>query len=195
MAPLKRLLNRENSRRRFAVVVALVVGSWYAVPRAITTIRFAGDAHIPTLSGDYSGFSAMLPVQNLQISKLHLGLPHNYSERNAFLRSVWLTPTRSFFGYRFQSKVWEASENFRTIAQGIFTDPEAFRPYIGPKLCGGFHADFLARYEDGSEQFTFMVCFGCHEILVFTPSGRRIVELNDWAYAKLSAAWQAEQIR
>ena len=32
-----------------------------------------------------------------------------------------------------------------------------------------------------------MVCFGCHEVIYFTPQGRLIEELGDDAYGRLKA--------
>jgi hypothetical protein len=39
------------------------------------------------------------------------------------------------------------------------------------KLCGGFHADFLLRWEGPGGTTEAQVCFGCHEVKIVGPGG------------------------
>lgn len=78
------------------------------------------------------------------------------------------------------------------VIQETLLDPGSFRPYSGPKLCGGYHADFAAclRASDGTE-YWFLVCFGCHEVLCFSGSHELHCEMESDAMVSLEQAWES----
>jgi|APTNR8051073442_1049403.scaffolds.fasta_scaffold02744_5 hypothetical protein len=182
---------RKWFRRPRWLIVCLLVGL-YAIPRLWTTVRFAGQAHVPDLDGDFARIDSLLPAADSQIASFHRGLPHNLSDPSAFLRAVWLSPTWSYHGYRFQFAEWRPSPAFRSVVQGALTQKRSFNTYGGPKACGGYHADFVAEFATSDGPVQFMVCLGCHEVLVFGPHGSSIVELSQTAYDSLLKAWRDE---
>jgi len=130
------------------MVIVVLVGI-YAGPRLWTTVRFAGTAHVPKLDGDFGRIEMLRPAEGSEITRFYRGLPHNFFDGQAFLRAVWLSPTRSFHGYRFEFGKWKPSPEFRAVAESVLTRKASFVPYHGPKMCGGFHADFLAEFKGG----------------------------------------------
>jgi hypothetical protein len=182
---------RRRLWRWWYIAIAVVVV--YATPRLIATLRFANLAHEPSVSGEFSQLDMLLPPASSTISRFHLGLPHNSLHSASFIRSVWLSFTKSYHGYLFHSEAWQPSPEFSVLTQRILTDKSTFRAYIGPKLCGGFHADFavILNAPDGTTEF--MVCLGCQEVLIFAPGGECIVELNEEPYRLLKEAWKQEQ--
>lgn len=178
-------------RRPRWLFVFLLVGL-YAIPRLWTTVRFAGQAHVPSLDGDFARIDSLLPTADSQIASFHRGLPRNFDDTSEFLRAVWLSPTWSYHGYRFQFSEWRPSPAFRSLVHGALTQKQSFEAYGGPKLCGGYHADFVAEFTTSDGPVQFMVCLGCHEVLVFGPRGSSIVELSKKAYNSILKAWRDE---
>ena len=175
------------------VLIVAALSLIYAGPRLSTTLRFAGRAHVPSLSGDFTRLDILLPPSSSTVSSFHLGLPHNYFASDEFLKSVWFTFTTSHHGYRFRSFAWTPSPRFADLVQRLFTEKSTFTPYGGPKLCGGYHADFAVQLDAPKRAVEFMVCLGCHEVLLFAPSGECIVELSDESYRMFTEAWKHEQ--
>ena len=59
-----------------------------------------------------------------------------------------------------------------------FADESSFRKWIGEKKCGGFHPDYavVATGDDG--EYTMLMCFGCHEILIIGPRSSMRCDMN-----------------
>ena len=41
----------------------------------------------------------------------------------------------------------------------------------GMKFCGGFHADFLLKWEHATGETQALLCFGCNEVKIYGPGG------------------------
>ncbi len=177
-------------RRPLWLIVLLAFGV-YVVPRLWTTVRFAGQVHGSSLDEDFTRIKALLPPSDNEISLFYRGLPHNYFEKPEFIRAVWLSPTRSHHGYRFQFPAWEPSSEFRAAVQTALTRTDSFDQYAS-KMCGGFHADFLAEFKTSEGKVRFMVCLGCGDVLVFSPQGSAVVGLSRDADDALQKAWRQE---
>ncbi len=75
-----------------------------------------------------------------------------------------------------QTMAPEWAERLRTT---VFA---AVREWSGIKLCGGFHADFLLKWDGEAGEVDAMICFGCQEIRLFGPTGELYGNLtNDGA--------------
>ena len=138
-------------------------------------------------------FRRLVPAKTASVVKAFSGLPHNYGDSEAFVQELWNSENQSIHGYRFYLEQLELSGGFRQIVHDLFTDKRTFTPYGGPKLCGGYHADFAIRFDDDGRQHWFLVCFGCHEILCFTNGAELISDIDSDAYKALLAAWITEQ--
>jgi hypothetical protein len=54
----------------------------------------------------------------------------------------------------------------------------SFRPFGGPKLCGGFHPDANIRVATQHGTVQILVCFGCGEALFIDGENRALVEIE-----------------
>ena len=185
--------------RRIAKIVAIVLillgvaAFLLRDSRIAAQIRFAGNAHVPSIDADFSNLSEVVPAKTASVVEVFPGLPHNFADSETFVQELWNSENQSIHGYRFYSEQLEFSDSFRKVVQDLFTDQRTFTPYGGPKLCGGYHADFAIRLDDDGQQHWFLVCFGCHEILCFTKGAELISDLDSDAYKALLAAWKTEQ--
>lgn len=48
----------------------------------------------------------------------------------------------------------------------FFQSARHFEPYIGPKACGGFHADYCVEWTVKHHRYYCLICFGCREVLL-----------------------------
>lgn len=159
-------------------------------PRLWTIWRFAGEAHVPSVDRQFGKLPKLLPARGSPLTDLHAGLAHNYQDRKQFTEEVWNSPTLSLHGYRFHAEPWEPADPlFPAIVLGVLTNPDAYRPYGGPKLCGGYHADFAAGFESAETRTWFLVCLGCSEVIIFTDHDELICELEPAAHRALVAAY------
>ncbi|MEO7676825.1 MAG: hypothetical protein ABIV39_08705 [Verrucomicrobiota bacterium] len=99
----------------------------------------------------------------MKIGKVLKGLPHNYFNEKKFVHELWNSSNISIHGYRFYKTPLESNKEFESVLYSLMTDQKSFTPYLGPKLCGGYHADFAVQFDD----FWYLVCLGCHEVLLF----------------------------
>lgn len=86
-------------------------------------------------------------------------------------------PSFKRLGESFYAAPLEATDELdrnlrRLVLQGV-------KVSRGVKLCGGFHADFLLRWQGPAGEAEALLCFGCHEV--------KIVGIGGALYADLSA--------
>lgn len=78
----------------------------------------------------------------------------------------------------------------QTTIVDVLSRTKSYRPYSGPKACGGYHADFAVRLESGGESAWFLVCLGCGEVLIYSKDGELICELDREAERRIEEAWK-----
>jgi hypothetical protein len=62
----------------------------------------------------------------------------------------------------------------------LCTERSLWRPWGGPKSCGGFHPDWRLVWKDAGSRFTVDFCFGCSEVKVYVDDALRMhCEMND----------------
>jgi hypothetical protein len=71
--------------------------------------------------------------------------------------------------------------------QKLIGDTETLVPFGGEKLCGGFHPDYCVSWAREETRFYALVCFGCHEIILFDGKTKLRYDINKAAYPKLTA--------
>lgn len=59
-----------------------------------------------------------------------------------------------------------SGERLRILNKSL-TRADVFAPFGGPKLCGGFHPDYLLEWKSQGKHYQALFCFGCHEIRWF----------------------------
>jgi hypothetical protein len=72
----------------------------------------------------------------------------------------------------------------QAIAKAM-TAKDAFEPWSGEKLCGGFHPDYCLQWHCGTEIHRALLCFGCHEVIYAGPKGSMRYDIGDNAYDEL----------
>jgi hypothetical protein len=55
----------------------------------------------------------------------------------------------------------------------------------GMKLCGGFHADFLLKWESATAETEALLCFSCSEVKIYGPGGSLYGDLAKEEYKTL----------
>jgi hypothetical protein len=154
-------------------------------PRILTIIRFSGKAHVPQVHSDFTALPHVAPTAGAKITHVYQGLPHNYFDSD-FNRAVLLTHNFTLHGYPFYSDKLTPDANTLDLVAKRLKDNSAYSSYSGPKLCGGYHADFVARFLDDNRRVDVLVCLGCEEVLLFSSDGNELIcELTEQAHNEL----------
>lgn len=137
-----------------------------------------------TLS-DLSGF--LVNVRSAQTLIVYEGLPHQMFENDVYLSELKRADIVRFETFPFYAAPLNVSAPEKSKLTEIVLGDDAHIPYKGPTRCGGYHPDYVLVWEHAGHKSGAMVCFGCHEVIYFTPQGRLIQELGDAAYGNLKA--------
>lgn len=108
----------------------------------------------------------------------------------AFLWSVWAEPTVTFHGYSFYKKIWSPEKAFVSEVANLLKSSSSFSPYSDGKACGGFHPDFIIRFEHGNIPIEMIVCTTCGEVLIFSQGQKGMVDLSARSYEQLQLLWE-----
>jgi hypothetical protein len=176
--------------RRAGLMLALCGALLVVDGRMAAMIRFTKQAHVPGLNDDFKLLPELLPQSRALLTELRTGLPHPFGEPKAFVRELWLKPNRSIKGYRFYKRPEDPTELVRAVMVDLLSQQGSFSPYIGPKQCGGYHADFAAKLEFGSKHVWLLVCLGCKEVLIYSDEKELICEMRREVVEKLEDAWR-----
>ena len=137
-----------------------------------------------TLS-DVSGF--LVNVRSAQTVAVYEGLPHPMFEDDIYLSELKRADVVRIETFSFYAEPLSVSPAEKSELTKIVLGDDAHIRYAGPKHCGGYHPDYVVIWDNAGHKSGAMVCFGCHEVIYFTPQGRLIEELGDDAYGKLKA--------
>ncbi|MES2594505.1 MAG: hypothetical protein V4662_04175 [Verrucomicrobiota bacterium] len=169
---------------KLALLAALL---GYAVPRLWMSFWFVGRLPL-NVQDDFAIVASILPKAGSSPARFHLGLPHAGHQPGKFLKELWLAPFANFHGHPFHFSTWAPPADFQEIVARTLTDPAAFIPYGGPKLCGGYHADLAVRFESSDGPIDLLLCFGCGDVLIYSPHGSRITYMSP-GFEVLEDAW------
>jgi hypothetical protein len=95
--------------------------------------------------------------------RVYEGLPHQNKEQALLKTELARRETIRLHGYPFYTPA-VAAKNDATLRR-ILANPSSFRPYTGPKTCGGFHPDYAVSWTTGGASSHLLICFGCGEAL------------------------------
>ena len=137
-----------------------------------------------TLS-DVSSF--LSNVRSAASVTVYEGLPHQTWDNAAYLDELKRADLVLFESFPFYDSPLRVSQQEKTRLTQVVLDGDAHVTYRGPKLCGGYHPDYAVVWERAGNKSGALFCFGCHEVIYFTPQGRLIQELGDTAYWRLKA--------
>ena len=157
--------------------------------RIVAQLRFSGTAHRPSFERDFSRLSSLLPAGESAVHRIHRGLAHPFHDEEEFARQLWQTPNRSILGYRFHDQQENLSADLKERMALVLSKPDSFHPYLGPKMCGGYHADFAVMLGGDGKERWMLVCLGCGEVLIRSDDGEVICDLEPLAEILLREIW------
>lgn len=114
---------------------------------------------------------------------LYEGLPRPSSGQEAYAQERMRTDIFFLGVHAFYKEPVSLSAVDATQLREIVAHKDSHLEYRGPKLCGGFHPDYVVMWNDGT--FGAMICFGCHEWGIFTPQDSYYEDIERSAYEKL----------
>ena len=112
------------------------------------------------------------------------GLPHQLVEHSSYLHERERTGTIEIGGYHFYKAPLPLSPAQVATLRAAALDSRSYRPYGGPKRCGGFHPDFALRWGDGRTAVYTLICFGCHETQTVDRKTCVLADLPDDAFGR-----------
>lgn len=95
---------------------------------------------------------------------LYEGLPHQMFESQSLARELATKETVKSGGFPFYAPRIDPSAPDARRLRDLLSADSSFKPYSGPKLCGGFHPDWLVEAETGDGATRALLCFGCSEV-------------------------------
>lgn len=130
-----------------------------------------------------SAFVAKL--QKIDSLRLFEGLPHQMFASQLHQQELRTKKTVSLHAFPFYEEILELREADAAQLTLIFRDRKSFKPFSGPKACGGFHPDYCLEWHGSQEIYQALVCFGCHEVMLFGPDVELYCEIGDKTWSLL----------
>ena len=172
-----------------SVVLVLLAAILLWDGRIVAQVRFSGIPHRPSFARDFSRLPALLPAGAPAVLRIHRGLAHPYHDKGEFARELWGMPNQSILGYRFHKEQENLSEDLKQRLADALSQPGSFHRYLGPKMCGGYHADFAVRLGGDGKDCWMLVCLGCEEVLIRSDDGELICDLEPLGATLLRDIW------
>jgi hypothetical protein len=113
------------------------------------------------------------------------GLPHQQSETTLLKSELASKPTVSHGGFPFYEKQVAVPPDVADLVRTTLEAPSTLVPWSEMKLCGAFHPDWLVSLRDGSTTKSYLICFGCHEVIVDTGAASTTFDIATDAYETL----------
>ena len=88
-------------------------------------------------------------------------------------------------GHGFYRRIVKVSANDKSRIKEILSDGTTFRPYEGPKLCGGFNPDFCIGLKGKEGTSQYLISFWCTEVKAYKGQLELYVELSDKGHVAL----------
>lgn len=96
-------------------------------------------------------------------------------------------PFVNHLGYTFHGSPLKPAPELAAQVLSICLNPENYRPYGGPKFCGGFHPDLCLDARNDFDSTTLMICFGCHEVILSDAGQNLKFEMDTESMRRLEA--------
>ena len=108
------------------------------------------------------------------------GLPHQSVEPVLLATELKRKDTTEIWNFPFYTPSIEATN--ADDLRKLLSNPASLAVYAGPKLCGGYHPDFCISWQAGKVKYYALICFGCHEIVLYDGKTSLIYDLETAAY-------------
>ena len=112
------------------------------------------------------------------------GLPHEHFERTLYAQER-AKPVKELLGYPFYPGAVELKAEDLAAVRAVLGDARNYERFLHEKKCGGFHPDWAFEWALGSDRFTVLICFGCHEVKLLGPGGESRHDFDDDAARSL----------
>jgi hypothetical protein len=110
------------------------------------------------------------------------GLPHQTRENALYRRELERADVIRIENFPFYAAPLAMSSRDVSRVTRIALSGDAHTRYRGPSVYGAYHPDYAVVWQNGGEKSGALICFGCHEVIYFTPRGRLIENLGEIAY-------------
>lgn len=107
------------------------------------------------------------------------GLPHDGWEVELYQSERKNKKTRKIHGYYFYEQALDFAEEDKALIRSLNTVEPLFVEWGGMKLCGGYHPDYAIEWQAKQGPYFALICFGCHEVKLFSPKGRLYCDIPD----------------
>jgi hypothetical protein len=169
------------SMKFISVILALVI---------ILSAR-AEDEKSPTIEASAIYRTTVAAAKSIVVFE---GLPHQRWDRELLAVEIQRKDTQKIWEYPFYAPS-VAATNADDLRQ-LLSRSDSIVVYGGPKLCGGYHPDYCISWQTGETIYYALVCFGCHEIVLYDGKTPLIYDLDEKAferYKKLLAVYEAKR--
>ena len=116
-------------------------------------------------SKNFTSLEEHLPPETPSV-EIYEGLSHPFFEKDQLIDEILFGSRKIIHGHGFESGKIESNEVTQAIEEELWSE-NAFSPWAGEKMCGGFHADYCLRWKDQGVRYDVMICLGCSEALLF----------------------------
>jgi hypothetical protein len=113
------------------------------------------------------------------------GLPHQLFAAELLEQELRTKKTVNVHAFPFYEEPLELKQADATELTLVFRDRKSFKSYHGLKACGGFHPDYCVEWHIGQEIDRALICFGCHEVMLFGSGSELYCDMADKASERL----------
>ncbi len=126
-------------------------------------------------------------IRNASSFSLYEGLPHQTREQDLLKQELAEKKVIRLRGFPFYERPLAISPDDSRILRELACDAGSFKSYSGPKRCGGFHPDYALAWKDGDAAYHLLVCFGCHEMKLYSPTDELYVDIQRNAFSRFES--------
>jgi len=121
------------------------------------------------------------------------GLPHPMWEKQALATESRRSETFENHDFRFYRPAMPLPQEAHSLLLDLVVSTSTYRPWGGPKACGGFHPDLLLRFTTHNGPVDLHLCFGCAEAMFFEGSSFILVDMKEGISDSLQQIQQAHR--
>ena len=174
---------RRKRWRKLAAIFILAFIAWRAWPvaAAFTGWNLQGAVVATPLSKFF-----LPPAQ--KPDEIRSGMAHPHFDAMNFAVQATFCPRSVRHGHSFWCNDPALPDEKAMQLAEILASPDTYKPWLGEKGCGGFHADWYLRWEDDYHGLhEVIICEGCHEALVYYHGGFIRCDLSKQGYERIQA--------
>ncbi len=157
----------------------------------VTLSANANDENAPTIEASDVYRTTVAAAKSIVVFE---GLPHQSWDPKLLAVEIKRKDTQKIWKFPFYTPSVAATNS--DDLRHLLSRSDSIKVYGGPKLCGGYHPDYCISWQAGEITYYALVCFGCHEIVLYDGKKPLIYDLDKKAYErykKLLAIYEAKR--